>query len=811
MADIFDIGEAESSENDSVSLTSTQESDGEGKEYEVDCILAETIIDGVTKYLTQWTGYPETKATLQEIDDFIEGGDVFKCWKEKKMRISRGYEPAFNIDAWQNRCEEEDEKSQRRRNERAKKKARLNRHVDLLPSDPEDEGARGLGETLKEREMKFAARASPNSSSEGDDSPSSARGPLRNNVPKASWTDEEQKAFIRGLQEAKGPYWSSILAWYGYRGSINQLLEKKSRKDMQVRLEQLREEFTKAGRDPPDYMNLPISRKASKALQRSSMTGKRHSMTESHGQSGSDSSGSDSSIIIDSMSTETLEKETTKRTLDVQHSNGLRKEKGSLTKGISKSLGNDSQVVSTGLEEEGPPSSDLSDLPKDRSTAGSFDPGISKLDTPTSAEPSRAFMSDSVLEKARPGFTEQPSALTGLKRQPYSNTARATPSLTTADEPMLPQESLIGVVGIGPAPLPLSRPKPQASGPRPLSKIGGIDGTADWGTTTDPKVKKTAATATANAATGSVPAGKLYNLSRRNSMFKRRREEPAPKLAEVVLLDPKTGRPPKPLPTSSVVTSTRTPFQQFREELASKEAGADHAADSERPGTKESGSLPITSNESGNEAEIDEQPKDVRASTVRLSCRTETNPTVDRRFERTPRPRPRPRPRPTIKQPEDIGPLPKAPAGTRADAKVSAPPPSNIKPDLFESFISPAPTSIAASDVISPLTHAQQLASSFYPLTLMGNPTLQEKRKLWGRSESDQVFGNIKVGPALKDLGRMKLLGSSRHNKRLLLANKNRNNPNDMGLDFKTICTAVEYQNYLHDVSCSCMYYKRCH
>lgn len=810
MADRFDIGEAESSESDSVSLTSTQESDGEGKEFEVDCILAETIIDGVTKYLTQWTGYPETKATLQKIDDFVEGGDVFKCWKEKKMRISRGYEPAFNIDAWQNRCEEEDEKSQRRRNKRAKKKARLNKHVDLLPSDPEDEGARGPGETSEEREMIFVARASPNSSSEDDDSPPSARGPLRNNVPKASWTDEEQKAFIRGLQEAKGPYWSSILAWYGYRGSINQLLEKKSRKDMQVRLEQLREEFTKAGRDPPDYMNLPISRKSSKALQRSSMTGKRRSMAESHEQSGYDSSGSDNSSIIDSMSVETLEEETTKRTLDVQHSNGLRKEKVSLTKGISKPSGNDSEVVSTGLEKEGPPSLELSDLPKDGSKAGSFDPGISKLDTPTSGEPSRAVRSDSVLEKARPGFTEQPSALAGPKRQLYSGTARATPSLTTADEPMLPQESLIGVVSSGPAPLSLSRPKAQASGPRPLSKIGGIDGTADWGTTTDPKLRKTAATRTANAATGSIPAGKLYNLSRRNSVFKRRREEPAPKLAEVVLLDPKTNRPPKPLPTSSAITSTRTPFQQFREELAAKEVGAYHAADSERPGIKESVSRPITSNESSTEAETDEQPN-VRASTIRFPCRNETNSTVDRRLERTPRPRPRPRPQPTSKQFEDTGPLLEAPAGTRVDAKVSAPPPSNLKPHLFESHISPTPTSIPADDVISSLTHAQQLASSFYPLTLMGNPTLQEKRKLWGRSESDQVYGNIKVGPALKDLGRMKLLGSSRHIKRLLLANRNRNYPNDLGLDVKTICTAVEYQKHLHRVRCSCMYYKRCH
>lgn len=786
MADMDDIGEPESSEADSVSLTSTRESDGDGKEYEVDRILAENTEDGVTAYLTQWTGYPETRATWQLINTFVEIGDVFKSWKEKKMRISRGYEKAFDVNAWEIRQKQEIQEAKRRRERRARKKARLNRQIDSLSSDPEDKEETRHEEKSDKRMKNLVARASSEPSSEDDDSRFPTRRTLDDTVPRASWTSEEQQTFMKGLQEVKGPYWNDILALYGHRGSINRLLKEKSRRDMQLQLEALRNEFTKAGRDPPDYMSLPKPQPANEAPERSIPTGRRHSRVKSHDESDSNDSGTSS----DSMLAEIREKNTVKGTLEIRHPDEVRKEEMVPTKGSSKPSRNKSTSGSSrskAFKKEHYPSIELSNISKVAPKAASSHPGIPERDLLSSSRISSVVKKGSLGKQFHPRSIKRPGKRAEPSREPYTGTARATTLKTTTNEPVVPHRSLAGVVGSGPVQLPTSKPKPQASGPPPQSRISGIDVTANWGTVTEPKTRKAVAIPTANAATGSNPRAKLFNLSVRNVVLKGRKKEPAPNLAGVVLLDPKTGRPPKPLPASPAVTPNKTPFQKFQEELAAKESEERQAKESKKHVVNESDSLFVGISELATEAGNDEQVKDVSAGIVKISSPDASSSPVVERLVKTSTPRSPSPPQPTRKRSQDTGLPPNIPTGPRAGTAESVPP--LLKVDAMD-------------DVVSSLKQAQHLASSL-PLTLMGDPTPQERRELWGKAGNDVVYGNIMIGPTLEDLGRMKLLGFGWYVKKLLLANKNRNNPKDMGLDFKDICTAVEYQSYMHGVSCS--------
>jgi len=806
MADVYDIGEPESSEHDSVSLTSTVESDGEDKEYEVDRILAESIEDGVTSYLTQWTGYPETMSTWQLINTFIESGNVFKSWKEKTMRVTRGYEKAFDIDAWERRRDEDIEKANHRRERRARKKARLNRQMDALPSDTKGKKENTNQVQPNKNVRNPVALASSESSSEDDEARSPVRRDPGNASPKAPWTNEEQKAFMKGLQDAKGPHWNDILAWYGGQGSINRLLKEKSRKDMLRQLEALRKEFTAVGRDPPDFMGLPQSQPVIEARMNLDWTGRRQNRAKSAEKSDSGDSGTS----IDSMLAEIREKETAKGTLKDRRPGGARKEEMLPGDDVSKPSKSDSAAGSShskALKKESSPPRQLSHMPKRGSHAGSSHSGIPKRDALPTSKPSSAIEKGSVGERSRPKSMKQAVERADPAKHPYSGTARATTSRMTTDEPVIPKRSRVGVVFSGPARLPISVPKPQAIGPSPQSRSSGIDVTANWGTVTEPKTRKAVTLPTTNAATGGRPPGKLFNLSVRNVVLKGRKNEPVPKLAGVVLLDPKTGRPPKPLPASSAVTSVKTPFQKHQEELAAKEAEERHVIEIENAAVNDRDSQFVGSGEFSTEAGTDEQVRNMSAAVTNTSSPDRRNSTIDKGSEETLTPRSHSPPQPTRKPSQDTGPPPNAPVGPREGTESLALPPwyPNIHPSA--SYIQPTPTINATGGAVSLLAQALQPAS-YLPLTLIGNPAPQERRELWGKTETDMVYGDIKIGPVLEHLGRMKLMGAGWYVKKLLLANKTRNDPRDMGLEFKKTCTVAEYQNYMYDVSCSCLYHR---
>lgn len=226
----LDIGEPETSGEDSVSLTSTVMSDGEGKEYEVDQILAGWETDGVMWYLTRWVGYPDVEATWQLRDTFNpseEGGhDVFKDWQERKMRISRGYEKPYDIEDFEGRRDAIEREVAFRRARRRRKKARLNQMIDAQSSDSQE----SIEDSNEDHQRNLESRNSSASTLTRQGSE------IRQTVPtvsepsraKSRWTDTEQRVFMKGLQDAKGPYWDKMVAWYGVSGSINQLLKDKT-------------------------------------------------------------------------------------------------------------------------------------------------------------------------------------------------------------------------------------------------------------------------------------------------------------------------------------------------------------------------------------------------------------------------------------------------------------------------------------------------------------------------------------------------------------------------------------------------------
>lgn len=747
MSGMHTIGEPESSGDDSVSLTSTVESHGEGKEYEVDCILAEWVENGKTSYLTRWTGYPEVMSTWQDVDSFIEGGDVFKSWQEKQMRVRRGYEKAFDIDAWEMRRDKEIEKTRARKERRARKKSQLNRHLNSLPSDSEEKERETPHSTSKEHTTKIIAAES--SSSEDDSVPLAVRRKTEGKATRDPWTTEERQAFLKGLQVAKGPYWHEILARYGRRGSINQLLCKKSRNDLQNQLDALRKQFTDVGREPPEYMSLPKPQPITEAPTK----GPRLEDSDSN-----DSGSSDDSMLID-----ITRKQAAKENVHVGKFDEARKERSTPTQGASKLLKTDSGAKPSRpniTKKESFPPVQLSSVPRNGKPGGSSHTpkGIS-FDVVNKASQG---------ERPRPEIMQRPDTITMPTKRPYMGTARVVGPKKITDETNIPKRSRTGVVSNGPARLSTTQPKQQTSKQSTKPSGSGVDVTANWGTAAEPKIKRAATLLTRNTADSPKPTGKPFSLSVRNVVLKGRKKEPAPNLKGVILLDPKTGKPPKSLlaPPESLSDTTN-------------QLQGSTATDTEGPHTEQPGDISATHNQSlfvDNDEFANEPREDTFGDPNHSGLETATHASTSGT---------------KILLNVPLGP----PADIEKSARSLLSPSSESAPN-----ISPAPTLSTTDNAALPVeTH---LPADDMTVTLMNNPTLQEKRGVRDRN-AVAIWGNIKIGPDLTDLGRMQLHGFSWDIKKLFLTNKNPHNPQDMGFNFKTLCTVFEYQNYMIDVSCA--------
>ena len=262
------VAEPEASD-DSISLASTASS-VKCDRYEVDCILAENKSRGVMVYLTAWKGYPEHRHSWEPRECFFED-EVFNEWTRTQMRITRGLEKPFDVEAWKTRCKAVKEATRLRRERRLLKRLRLS-NQDVSTSGPGGQRAGiespGSDSTpgqpkkrLKRRSVhqdpspsSSASDPSSDSSSEDSDRPLMSRHKSEISNPNSKWTQAETIALEEGLRVLKRPSWMQILGLYGRSGTISQVLKDKNARDLYDKAHCVRQEFVDSGREPPEYL-----------------------------------------------------------------------------------------------------------------------------------------------------------------------------------------------------------------------------------------------------------------------------------------------------------------------------------------------------------------------------------------------------------------------------------------------------------------------------------------------------------------------------------------------------------------------------
>ncbi|KAI9735234.1 MAG: hypothetical protein M1834_001824 [Cirrosporium novae-zelandiae] len=113
------------SDDDSISLTSTIASEhDDDDEYQVECILGQKGTFKDREYLVRWAGYPDDRCSWEPRSSFLETQPL-EDWKEQRKRIRAGKVKAFDVDAWEHRQNQLEERSKLRRMKRKEKKARM--------------------------------------------------------------------------------------------------------------------------------------------------------------------------------------------------------------------------------------------------------------------------------------------------------------------------------------------------------------------------------------------------------------------------------------------------------------------------------------------------------------------------------------------------------------------------------------------------------------------------------------------------------------------------------------------------------------
>jgi hypothetical protein len=69
-----------------------------------------------------------------------------------------------------------------------------------------------------------------------------------------TWTTEEENALMTGLDQAKGPHWSQILAMYGPGGTISEALKDRNQVQLKDKARNLKLFFLKSGIEVPYYL-----------------------------------------------------------------------------------------------------------------------------------------------------------------------------------------------------------------------------------------------------------------------------------------------------------------------------------------------------------------------------------------------------------------------------------------------------------------------------------------------------------------------------------------------------------------------------
>ena len=727
MADTTDMEERESNDDDSISLTSTIVSNGDGLEYDVDCILAEWERDGVMSYLTKWDGYPIDASTWQLRESFgpeeVAGHDVFKEWDQKKMRVHEGCEEAFDIESFERRQTKLMQESYDRKARRKQKRAKLNQMVSVTSSNADEK----TEEDSKSSRQIIKAPSPSESTFQWKDSHLATSLDCGTKPPeKTFWTGVQQQTFLKAVQDANGPYWNDILSRYGHHGTVNQVLRDKTIDEMQKQLRMLRQEFVKAGKDPPAYTDATKPRKK----------GQTFNKLESR----------------DKCEARALSEETDDHN-DKRTSTDFKTEK---VKAIQASQLLDGNSISSSFNKE------------------------QMIETPILKEFSHAPAKGTYAEGSKERECSD-------AKKPYAGTARPSTSRPKeghrVSKPARSSSSILSPSRFG-----ATSSQGRSDRRAPKAKASGVDIMANW--SGKPSIKRAKTLPTTNkAVTTNNPLKTFKTLRIRNNVHKWRSNEPAPDPAQLVFLDPKTGKAPKMSPTSVADGGTAS-FRQAQEELTAREIqtcsseeqnniAVDHDEGPDADGDYGIDKAPVDEAASTNSCRLNNQGEDnynkqlISPNLISESdCQASSRPAEHCRFPVN------------------------APTGPRALSERS------LQPQVRRSYSDLSPPPIPLDIAETAYSHPQtSFISGLNTLVLHGDPTHQEKHDLFNSFEKNHVIGSFKIGPQLEDFGKMKLAGFDRHVRELLLAIKDRDNPRRVSFEFSRVCTITDCGNHWLNVS----------
>ncbi|KAL8651686.1 MAG: hypothetical protein Q9210_003111 [Variospora velana] len=226
MANEKDSMESDSSDDDTVSLTSTAASE-QREIYVLEAIRCEKQVNGVMKYLVKWEGYDELRDTL-EPEEHLEKETLLE-WADQKMRITRGLAKSFDYALWEQSLEDHSAVTEKRRKRRRQKRIDLGLPVsDQNPSPQDSSSDENSGDQH-----------------EGQSSDDQS-GP-----PSPVWTAKEESTLLDGLNRFKSRDWPRFLEFYGPNGTINHDLEDRSEEEIQKKAVALEKAFEASGKDFP--------------------------------------------------------------------------------------------------------------------------------------------------------------------------------------------------------------------------------------------------------------------------------------------------------------------------------------------------------------------------------------------------------------------------------------------------------------------------------------------------------------------------------------------------------------------------------
>lgn len=116
--------ESDHSDNDSISLHSTEPSEEE-EGYDVEKILAEEADDeGEPQFLIKWQGYPLHRSTWEPAEN-LNSAEILAEWRQTKLQIKNGALKGFDMAVYDEACLKDEEEREERARRRAAKRKRL--------------------------------------------------------------------------------------------------------------------------------------------------------------------------------------------------------------------------------------------------------------------------------------------------------------------------------------------------------------------------------------------------------------------------------------------------------------------------------------------------------------------------------------------------------------------------------------------------------------------------------------------------------------------------------------------------------------